>query len=121
MHHSQWLDVCCQCVKIPHRQIFAVHLLKENLRSALPSRLPEADRLFAPARIAVAKGSVVHFANDEKFVHHAFVDTAKFAADTGDIPPGETRDIVFTQSGIFTIRCAIHPQMKLVVEVSEQE
>ena len=81
----------------------------------------QADRLFAPARIAVAKGSVVHFANDEKFVHHAFVDTAKFAADTGDIPPGETRDIVFTQSGIFTIRCAIHPQMKLVVEVSEQE
>ena len=40
---------------------------------------------------------MVHFANDEKFVHHAFVDTPQFKADTGDIPPGERRDIVFTQ------------------------
>ena len=38
--------------------------------------------------LLIAKGSVVHFANDEKFVHHAFVDTPRFAADTGDIPPG---------------------------------
>ncbi len=81
----------------------------------------QADRLFAPARIMVGKGSVVHFANDEKFVHHAFVDTPQFAADTGDIPPGESRDIVFTQPGIYSIRCAIHPQMRLTVEVSEQE
>lgn len=81
----------------------------------------QADRLFAPARIVVGKGSVVHFANDEKFVHHAFVDTPQFSADTGDIPPGESRDIVFTKAGTYAIRCTIHPQMKLTVEVSEQE
>ncbi|SDN10362.1 Plastocyanin [Afipia sp. GAS231] len=81
----------------------------------------QADRLFAPARIVVGKGSVVHFTNDEKFVHHAFVDTAQFSADTGDIPPGESRDIVFIRPGIYAIRCAIHPQMKLTVEVSELE
>ena len=81
----------------------------------------QADRVFAPARLVVGKGSVVHFANDENFVHHAFVDTPQFAADTGDIPPGESRDIVFTQAGVYTIRCAIHPQMKLTVEVSEPE
>jgi plastocyanin len=38
----------------------------------------QADRLFAPARVTVGKGSVVHFANDENFVHHAFVDTPQF-------------------------------------------
>ena len=81
----------------------------------------QSDRLFAPARLMVGKGSVVHFANDESFVHHAFVDTPRFKADTGDIPPGEARDIVFTQAGLYTIRCAIHPQMKMMVEVSEQE
>jgi plastocyanin len=81
----------------------------------------QADRLFAPARIIVGRGSVVHFANDEKFVHHAFVDTPQFSADTGDIPPGESRDIVFTRPGVYAIRCAIHPQMKLTVEVSELE
>ena len=81
----------------------------------------QSDRLFAPARLIVGRGSVVHFANDETFVHHAFVETPHFKADTGDIPPGERRDIVFTQAGLYTIRCAIHPQMKMMVEVSEQE
>jgi plastocyanin len=81
----------------------------------------QAGRLFAPARLIVGKGSTVHFANDEKFVHHAFTDSAVFSADTGDIPPGESRDIVFTRPGVFTIRCAIHPQMRMTVEVSEQE
>ena len=81
----------------------------------------QSDRAFAPARLTVGKGSVVHFANDETYVHHAFVDTPDFKADTGDIPPGERRDIVFTRAGTYTIRCAIHPQMKLVVEVTEKE
>jgi plastocyanin len=81
----------------------------------------QASRIFAPTHLAVAKGSVVHFANDETIVHHAFVETPQFAADTGDIPPGESRDIVFTRPGAYTIRCAIHPQMHMTVEVSGKE
>jgi plastocyanin len=81
----------------------------------------QSSRIFTPARLTVAKGSIIHFANDEKFVHHAFVDTPQFAADTGDIPPGESRDIVFTRPGTYTISCAIHPQMRMTVEVSGQE
>jgi plastocyanin len=81
----------------------------------------QADRLFAPGRLVVGRGSVVHFVNEEIFVHHAFVDTPQFKADSGDIPPGERRDLVFTQPGVYTIRCAIHPQMKMTVEVSEWE
>jgi plastocyanin len=80
----------------------------------------QSEKSFMPERLVIAKGSVVHFANDEKFVHHAFVDTPRFAADTGDIPPGEIRDIVFTEIGTFTVRCAIHPQMRMIVEVSEE-
>jgi plastocyanin len=81
----------------------------------------QAGRIFAPALLIVGKGSIVHFANDEKVVHHAFVDTPQFTADTGDIPPGESRDIVFTRPGIYSVSCAIHPQMRMTVEVSEQE
>ena len=81
----------------------------------------QSNRLFVPSRLIVGMGSVVRFANDEKFVHHAFVDTPQFKADTGDIPPGERRNIVFSQPGLYTVRCAIHPQMKMTVEVSEWE
>lgn len=79
----------------------------------------QADRQFLPAQLTVAKGSIVHFVNDEAIVHHAFVDTRDFAVDSGDIPPGESRDIVFTQTGAFVVRCAIHPAMRLSVQVGE--
>ena len=81
----------------------------------------QAGRIFAPAKLTVAKGSIVHFVNDEQIVHHAFVDTPQFSADTGDIPPGESRDIAFTRAGSYAIHCAIHPQMHMTVEVREQE
>lgn len=80
----------------------------------------QSEKAFMPERLSVAKGSRVRFANDEKFVHHAFVDSPQFAADTGDIPPGEARDIVFARAGAFIVRCAIHPQMKMTVEVTEE-
>lgn len=80
----------------------------------------QSEKTFLPERLRVATGSVVWFANDEKFVHHAFVESAQFSADTGDIPPGEARGIAFTKAGTYTVRCAIHPQMKMTVEVSEE-
>ena len=80
----------------------------------------QSEKMFAPQSLTVAKGSLVNFANDEKFVHHAFVDSPQFVADTGDIPPGERRGIVFGKAGMFLVRCAIHPQMKMMVEVSEE-
>jgi plastocyanin len=81
----------------------------------------QAGRIFAPAHLRVARGSIVRFINDENIYHHAFADTPRFSADTGVIPPGESRYIVFTHAGTYAIRCAIHPQMHMTVEVSEQE
>ena len=55
---------------------------------------------------------IVPTLNEEKYIRQAVGSL---------IPPGESRDIVFTRPGVYAIRCAIHPQMKLTVEVSEQE
>lgn len=79
----------------------------------------QSDRTFLPEQLNVAKGAVVRFTNDEQFTHHAFVDAPQFKADSGDIPAGESRNIVFSQPGTFVVRCAIHPQMKMTVVVSE--
>ncbi len=104
------------------RLFFATALgLTAGVALAAEFEVRQAEKTFTPDRLTVATGSVVHFANDEAYFHHAFVDTPQFKADTGDIPPGEVRDIVFPRPGIYVIRCAIHPQMKLTVEVSGQE
>jgi plastocyanin len=104
------------------RLLVAVVLgLTAGAASAAEFEVRQAGRIFAPARLVVAKGSAVHFINDENIFHHAFVDTPKFSADTGDIPPGEARDIVFNRPGSYAVHCAIHPQMHMTVEVSGQE
>jgi len=37
--------------------------------------------------------------------------------DKGLQKPGETIDVLFAKTGRFTVRCAIHPRMKMSVEV----
>lgn len=104
------------------RILFVIILLGLGVGAAIAAEFEvrQSNKAFSPERLRVAKGSVVTFANDEKFVHHAFVDSAQFAADSGDIPPGEARGIAFTAAGTFVVRCAIHPLMKMTVEVSEE-
>ena len=104
------------------RVLISVIVLGLLIGAAIAAELEvrQFDRTFLPERLNITRGSVVRFANDEQFTHHAFVETPQFAADTGDIPPGESRGIVFNKAGTFLVRCAIHPQMKMTVVVSEE-
>lgn len=78
----------------------------------------QADRTFAPAQLKVARGTNVRFVNDETIVHHAYVDTQGFSTDSGDIQPGGSAVLRFDKEGRFLVRCAIHPKMRLDVDVS---
>ena len=37
--------------------------------------------------------------------------------DSGEQPVGKSVDVVFDRDGSFTVRCAIHPTMRLAVTV----
>jgi plastocyanin len=50
-------------------------------------------------------------------LHHAYLTSATFNFDSGDQKPGTTFDVLFPVTGGFTVLCAIHPKMKLVVNV----
>jgi plastocyanin len=104
------------------RVLISVIVLGLLIGAAIAAELEvrQFDRTFLPERLNITRGSVVRFANDEQFTHHAFVDTPQFKADTGDIPAGQSREITFSQAGTFVVRCAIHPQMKMTMVVSEQ-
>lgn len=78
----------------------------------------QADRTFAPARLTVSRGTNVRFVNDETIVHHAYVDTQGFSIDSGDIQPGGSAILRFDKEGRFLVRCAIHPKMRLDVDVT---
>jgi plastocyanin len=75
-------------------------------------------REFNPLQIAIRRGETVLVVNDDLDLrHHVYVDTDKFRFDAVDQEPGSKTPITFPVAGTFDVLCAIHPKMKLVVEV----
>jgi plastocyanin len=80
--------------------------------------ISQKGRTFQPSETSMHQGGTITFVNDDgNLVHHAYLDTADFSFDTGDIAPGSRIDTTFTKRGTFTVMCAVHPKMKLTVRV----
>jgi len=77
----------------------------------------QKNRAFAPNRLEIARGTVVHINNDDNVTHHVYVDSPKMKFDSGEQKIGETVDLHFDADGTFSVRCAIHPTMRLTVVV----
>lgn len=87
---------------------------------AIGDSLPEIRQhktTFSAREVAVARAERLRFTNEDPFVHHLFVEHPNFTFDSGEQRPGQTVAIVFDRSGIFTVQCAIHLKMRLVVTV----
>ena len=77
----------------------------------------QRDRRFSPDRLTVAPDDIVRVMNDDRVTHHVYIDSADVSFDSGEQPVGKNIDLHFTKSGVFTVRCAIHPTMRLTVTV----
>lgn len=89
------------------------------LASAVQS-VSQKGREFRPSEISVKRGEAVEIVNDDlDLLHHLYLRNAAFSFDSGDQKPGSKFSVVFPQAGTFTVLCAIHPKMKLLVKVAE--
>ena len=88
----------------------AVHAMSEY-------RIIQNNRSFSARKISVERGDRVHFTNDDEFIHHVYVKDDAFNFDSGEQQIGQTVTIEFTRLGTFEVHCAIHPKMRLVVNV----
>ena len=69
---------------------------------------------FHPSRIAVAPGTAVRFTNHDRLSHTVTENAG--GVDSGEIPPGESRTLVFPP-GQHPFHCTPHPFMTGTVEV----
>jgi plastocyanin len=84
-----------------------------------PYAISQKGRQFHPGEISIKRGEALQIVNDDgDLLHHAYIDSPKFAFDSGDQQPGSRTDITFPTSGDFEVLCAIHPKMRLVVHVN---
>lgn len=76
-------------------------------------------RSFRPETVVVGRGESVTIVNDDSdLLHHLYVESEVFSFDSGDQAPGSRTSVTFTQKGVFTVLCGIHPKMKLFVRVN---
>lgn len=86
--------------------------------AAEPLVVSQKGRSFRPGNLDLKRGDTITIVNDDSdLLHHAYVETDKFAFDSGDQEPGSRTDVTFTESGVFSVLCGIHPKMRLLVRV----
>jgi len=79
----------------------------------------QKDKQFSVSHLSVKVGDSVRFTNNDPFFHNVFSLSPASTFDLGSYPEGESRTVTFDEAGEVRIECAIHPSMRMVVEVEE--
>lgn len=79
----------------------------------------QKNKSFSDKTVKVKVGDSIKFINDDNFAHNVFSlsDTKSF--DLGTYSKGGVKSVTFDKPGTVEVECAIHPDMKMTVEVSK--
>ena len=74
-------------------------------------------KTFSARKLTVQQGDSVRFVNDDPFAHNIFSlsDTKSF--DLGSYGQGQSKAVVMDKAGTVDVECAVHPDMKMTIEV----
>jgi len=87
--------------------------------SAADFVVEQKNKAFAPTTLKIKVGDAIDFRNADPFNHNVFSLSDVKTFDLGSYPQGQSKKVVFDKAGTAEIECAIHPDMKLKVEVSK--
>jgi plastocyanin len=74
---------------------------------------------FGTAKLAVKAGDSVKFVNDDPFAHNVFSLSDAKSFDLGSYGQGLAKSVVMDKPGTVEVECAVHPEMKMVIEVGK--
>jgi hypothetical protein len=94
------------CLLLPLPAIARDHLISQR------------DKAFSATTVHAAVGDTLTFRNDDPFVHSIFSLSEVQPFDLGPFRTGDTRRVKLIKPGRIVIECAVHPQMKLVIEIA---
>ena len=93
-------------------------LLHAGALAATGYHVSQRDRAFSLKAITVAVGDIIHFDNNDDFIHQIYIESPDFNFDSKESYPGNSIDVTFTKRGTFVVLCHIHPKMSLEVTVN---
>jgi plastocyanin len=72
---------------------------------------------FYPSELTIKPGDRIRFQNEDGMHHNAFSETKGLEFNIRSQAPKSVKDIALHSEGTAEIRCAFHPEMKLIVTV----
>jgi plastocyanin len=105
-----------------HRLIWAASMLAGGIfavtaMAATDVAVMQKGRMFSMSALTISRGDTVRFTNEDEFPHQ--LDIAgpgmHLVSDLQD--PDVVIPVQFAQPGLFTVRCGIHPRMRLTLTV----
>jgi plastocyanin len=78
----------------------------------------QKDKSFSTKSLDIKVGDKVAFRNDDAFSHNIFSLTDAMPFDLGTYGGGQMKAVTFAKAGKFEIECAIHPDMRMVINVA---
>jgi len=76
-------------------------------------------KAFSVKKLGVKLGDSVKFLNEDPFSHNVFSLSDAKSFDLGSYGLGASKNVVFDKAGTVEIECAVHPDMKLVIEIAK--
>lgn len=92
-------------------------IFSSSLSFAAEHSISQKGKTFSQAELNVAVGDAVKFSNDDDTSHNVFSSTSGLDFNLGIQKAGAVNSKTFDKAGTVEVRCAIHPQMKLKVNV----
>ena len=80
-------------------------------------QLRQEGELFLPHVLAIARGSLVDFTNEDPFYHNVFSLSRAGTFDLGRFPRGQSRTRDFSRPGLVKVFCHLHADMSAVILV----
>jgi plastocyanin len=80
--------------------------------------ISQRNKAFSERTVHAKVGDTLTFRNDDPFVHSIFSLSEVQPFDLGPFKAGELRRVKLIKPGKIVVECAVHPQMKLVVEIA---
>ncbi|HYE76148.1 MAG TPA: plastocyanin/azurin family copper-binding protein [Blastocatellia bacterium] len=80
-------------------------------------KISQKGKAFSQVSITVNKGDSISFMNDDSVVHNVYSTSQGNSFNLKTQTPGTANSVTFNSSGMAEVRCAIHPTMRLVVNV----
>lgn len=88
-----------------------------SLVSAREVVVTQKGQQFTPRTLSLKIGDEIIFVNDDTGTHNVFSESPANSFDLKAQRPGTRTRVAFPNAGRVDVRCAIHPSMRLSVEV----